>query len=325
MIKFSIIVPFYNGFDKINKLFDSLKKQTYKNFEVIIVDDMSSDDSYEKLSQFIEQLAMDIKLFRNKKNSGPGIARNTGIANCQGEYILFVDSDDYIHETTLEQIYELTIKNQYDLILFDSFFDKNGKLTLGNFNYGLMEGKNDIKKILVQVIGSTLGKCYKANIIKSNNIEFISTKRGEDSPFFREVVSFCETAYYLKQPLYYYVQYSESLMHQKDRGSIDDIEEAFKQIQKALKTKYPYELLQLSSREYIYTQVCTLLSSKESDKTVVQLIDECNEQYPGWYSASLKYKKKKYLSIILWCIYKSYLFPIKFLLKLRVLSIKMSR
>lgn len=325
MIKFSIIVPFYNGFDKIIKLFNSLKIQTYKNFEVIIVDDMSSDNSYENLSESIKQTKLDIKLFRNDINSGPGIARNTGISHCQGDYILFIDCDDYIHKESLSKLNEIITKKAYDLVLFDSYFVKNDKQSLAEFNYGLVEGENDIRKVLVQAMGITQGKCYKVSIIKENNINFLSIKRGEDSPFFREAVSYCKNIYYLKKPLYYYVQNNESLMHQEDRCSIEDIEQAFNQIQNALKNNYSYELLQLSSREYIYTTICNMIESKFSIKEINEKIEEFNRNYKNWYKESLSYSKKRYLSIILWCIYGKHILIIKLLLKVRNILIKYKR
>lgn len=325
MNKFSIIIPVYNNFHLMNKALDSLKNQEYSNFELIIIDDCSTDNSYEKIADYINGMPYEIKIIRNLKNLGPGLSRNEGIKVVTGNYILFIDSDDYVDKNLLSLLNKILLKKKYDIVLFDTYFEKNGKLEIAKFNYGLQQGENSVSKVLVQAMGQTSGKCYKTDVIKENNITFSALKRGEDTPFFRAVVSFSKDIYYLNKPLYYYVQHKGSLMHQKEIETLDDIEEAFVQTEKFLRNKYQLELIKLSSRELIYTSVCSMINQNYTINFISKKVDEFNVKYQDWYKNSLKYEKPKYLRVILYCIHKKYFFFIKSILILRSLILAYKR
>ena len=118
-IKISIITAIFNSYDLMGSFFESLENQTYRNFEVIVVDDCSTDDSYKKLIDYKSKSKMDIKVFQTKTNSGPGIARNIGIEKATGDYVTFVDSDDWIEPNSLECIIKILGRQMVDVIIFD--------------------------------------------------------------------------------------------------------------------------------------------------------------------------------------------------------------
>ena len=95
-IKFSIIIPAYNCENYISKCLESIFNQSYKNFEVIVVDDCSTDKTFEILKKYTN-----IKLLSTPVNSRQGTARNIGLDVCTGDYILFVDSDDSLYDNTV--------------------------------------------------------------------------------------------------------------------------------------------------------------------------------------------------------------------------------
>lgn len=114
---FSIIIPIYNSSPFINTCVNSILKQTYKDFEIILVNDGSTDDSLE-VCQKLKECSNQIKII-NKKNGGASSARNEGIKNSIGEYLLFVDSDDYwIDPLALEELRKNIQQNNPDLVLF---------------------------------------------------------------------------------------------------------------------------------------------------------------------------------------------------------------
>ena len=105
-IKFSIIIPAYNAEKYIMNALESIKNQIYKNLELIIVDDGSTDNTSSIINKFIdENKTMDIKTVRIE-NSGPAHARNIGLELASGAYFCFLDSDDFIYENTFEEIFE---------------------------------------------------------------------------------------------------------------------------------------------------------------------------------------------------------------------------
>ena len=139
--KFSIITPNYNSFHLMNRFFDSLENQTFKDFEVLIIDDCSTDDSYEKLLEYKKNSKLNLKIFKNQKNTGPGLARNIGIDEASGEYLTFMDNDDWVDLTLLEEINKISLLNQYDCIIYDYYLDFGDKTIRSSSVYGDYNGK----------------------------------------------------------------------------------------------------------------------------------------------------------------------------------------
>lgn len=110
MPKFSIIVPVYNVENYIRECLESIKSQTYKDYEVIIVNDGTKDNSIEIAKEYPFKII-------NQKNQGLSVARNTGVKHAKGEYILFLDSDDYLEKDTLKEI-EKSLGNTPDIVRF---------------------------------------------------------------------------------------------------------------------------------------------------------------------------------------------------------------
>lgn len=114
--KISIIVSVYNIEEYIAECIESLIKQTYKNIEIICVDDFSSDNSYEILKKY-EQEYSNIKLVRHPANKGSSCARNTGLEIATGKYIYFIDGDDFIEKNLLLEMVQLIEKNNNTVIV----------------------------------------------------------------------------------------------------------------------------------------------------------------------------------------------------------------
>lgn len=168
--KVSIVVPVYNAEKYICRCIDSILNQTYKNFEVILIDDGSTDNSLEILKGYALK---DIRLkVLSQKNSGPSSARNTGILIAKGEYLIFIDIDDYIDKDYLAVLYN-EIKKGFDLV-FMGYRDisKYGVVNLNDFYIDSIEL---VKKIVVENIfkgvGGTLwSKIFRRDIILKNEI-----------------------------------------------------------------------------------------------------------------------------------------------------------
>ena len=113
-MKFSIIVPVYNVEDYVIKCLDSIYNQTYKNYEVIIVNDGSTDNSLAKVKEFCQK-KKNFLVF-NKTNGGLSDARNYGLKKISGDYLLFIDSDDYIEKDLLQKINEVVRQDKPDVL-----------------------------------------------------------------------------------------------------------------------------------------------------------------------------------------------------------------
>lgn len=180
-IKVSVIVPIYNSEKFLEKCIESIVNQTLKEIEVILINDGSKDNSHNICLKYLENYPQKIR-YINNKNIGCSATRNLGIKLAQGEYITFVDSDDFIEPNMYEEMYNLITKNNLDLVITGVRYLCNGieirkRVPKANLK------KNDIfyeKNLLCYV----WNKLFKKDLIIKNNISFLETSHfGEDMVF----------------------------------------------------------------------------------------------------------------------------------------------
>ena len=311
MTEISVIIPCYNSFRYMKKCLETLENQTFKNFEVIVVDDCSTDDSYDQLYNYQNTTALNFVLLKNSQNSGPGRTRNMGIESASGKYLLFLDADDYLAEDALEQIAKVLQNVEYDAVFFDYFFVKGRRLQKGCTVYGACEGEIDKKNAMVNMTGATCCKLYKKKIICDNYVRFPSLIRNEDSPFHRIAVSYCQKIYYLKRNLYFYVQHSQSLMHDTTLDGFENAEKAFLLIHSALMKEYPEEVGKIYITELFYPVIMTYVKQNRTNREIKNKIHEMEQYCENWYEIVSKLCCSKYKKIIFELIYKRKIYRLK--------------
>ena len=178
-MKFSIIVPVYNVEKYIKKCLDSIINQSYKNFEVIIINDGSKDSSEEIIKKYKDSR---IKYYK-QDNQGLSMARNNGVLKSNGDYLLFVDSDDYINKDLLKVLNE-SLDKEYDLIRFQVDYDINGekKSTRGTkdtitFTNGI-DAFNEISSY--EIVEATWCYLYNKKFFMNNKFKFAKGLVHED-------------------------------------------------------------------------------------------------------------------------------------------------
>jgi len=143
--KVSIIVPVYNVEKYIRKCIDSILCQTFADFECILVDDCSPDSSGKICDEYAEK-DIRIKVIHNEKNEGSSLSRKTGLENSCGEYIQFVDSDDWIEPNMIELLYQKAVSENFDMVVCDYFMCKNDGVTIKSQKDYYCYEKHDIIK-----------------------------------------------------------------------------------------------------------------------------------------------------------------------------------
>ena len=232
--KVSVIVPVYNTEKYVKKCIDSILAQTYKNFELILVNDGSTDESgsiCDTYSHYDKRV-----IYYSQENSGASVARNKGIDFATGQYIAFVDSDDRIRKEYLQNLVFYSLKYDADLTAceFTNFFSDSKKKDLRNSfdkNFVLRGGK--IKSFLSEKIfdnGSRqrltnpVCKLYRTDIIKINNIRFSEGIREyEDALFLLQYYQFVSAFVYLHRSLYKREWRIGSLVNSYNPDVIDDM------------------------------------------------------------------------------------------------------
>ena len=222
MPSISIIVPVYNSEKYLNKCINSILTQSFKDIELILVNDGSKDNSKDICERFVK--SDDRVILINKNNEGVSAARNTGIERVNGKYIMFCDSDDDVDETWCEEMYNIAIDNEGSLIASGYYIhsyrgNKYELYTKKVHNEGLIsiEEKKDIMKLYNEdLLNLPVNKIFDTKIIKENNIRFNEKiSLGEDLLFNLEYLK-CISGNILiiNKPLYNYIyRNSISLSH----------------------------------------------------------------------------------------------------------------
>lgn len=206
MVQLSIIMPIYNTGKYLHKCIKSILSQTLTNFELILVNDGSVDESGQICDEYASQDAR-IKVI-HKKNEGVSIARNTGIEAAQGEYIGFVDSDDWIEPDMYEKLYNLATSKECDIVMCDAVTKYDDKPdeedTITRLPEDVLLQKKDIyPELLCEFAGSAWRCIYKREIIVNNNIIFPpKVPFSEDRIFNILAMGVADNIYYTKTPFY---------------------------------------------------------------------------------------------------------------------------
>ena len=222
--KVSIIIPVYNAEKYLSRCLDSILKQTYSNIEIILVDDGSEDKSSYLCDRYAI-LDRRIKAY-HKSNEGVSIARNYGIENCNGEYIVFVDSDDYLISECIETLVKL-VRNEEESVLgcVDYYENQNGKLS----TYSCEDGKIDslgYDEGLIKIFdplsyrGYLWNKIFRLSEIRKYEIRFLpGVKIWEDTLFLMEyIINSSAKILYKHTTLYVYSIYPDSTMGRMDHS-----------------------------------------------------------------------------------------------------------
>lgn len=211
----SIVVPIYNVEKYIDKCIDSIINQSYNNLEIILVNDGSPDRSVEICNQYAEKDSR-IKVI-NKDNGGLSDARNKGIDNASGDYIVFVDGDDYIEILTIEKAIQAMHEEDADIVIWSylaEHVDKNEivQKTEVYKSDDSTYSKNNINQInltidKVNLIGYAWNKMYKLDIIRNNDLYFLKgISLVEDMLFNSVALKHCDKIVFISDSLTHYMQ-----------------------------------------------------------------------------------------------------------------------
>ena len=220
----SVIVPVYNPGSHLRKCLESLVNQSYRNLQIILIDDGSTDGSSKICDEYAAKDERIVCI--HQQNKGVSKARNVGIALSSGDYLHFPDSDDYIEFNTYEYLIDLIKKHNCEVVSFEYFInypDKEVRHHSDSSQYGLFE-KKEAQRLSLTGIPFACNKIFEKKLITGDTslsrIKFREDiYRGEDSLFIRQVINRAELTYFDKKTLYHYVQSEESAVRGRFRQS----------------------------------------------------------------------------------------------------------
>jgi glycosyltransferase involved in cell wall biosynthesis len=286
----SVIIPVYNLEDYIENCLNSIINQTYKNLEIICVDDGSEDSSSEKIKAMAEKDKRIVLI--QQKNAGVSAARNVGMRNSHGEYLVFVDGDDYIHYQAIEILLDCAEKSGSNMIcayeiITNVLNEKMYEIPKYTFKY------TEYKDMFINADGSFLGKSACAKLIK-REIALASEfpqdiTSGEDGYYIISLLSRGAKVAVVDERLYYYYKRENSTVTSKFSIKKFSITKSFDRICEKLKTS-DNEFLKSYSLQYLYQTILynrTMAIGTEDEKII---LDECKRIGKKWMKAFIKEK-----------------------------------
>jgi glycosyltransferase involved in cell wall biosynthesis len=282
----SVIIPTYNCEKYICRAIDSVLNQGLVNFEIIVVDDCSTDNTQEILKASYKT-NKHIKVITHSENLNLGASRNTGIDKSRGKYIFFLDSDDWIEKGSL--VHMLNISDQYNADVVASgikkVFENGGRVDFFNHSFGTSGGEEALSHYADFRIASVAwSKIYKADLIKANSIKFITPHYHEDIIFTTQILSKCKKYISISDSYYNYFQRENSIVSAKPgllhlRSYIRIYLDMVKFIEKSKlnKTEYGESLANRLLRAHCTLDVHSKLLRYISTRTKEEWEEECKE------------------------------------------------
>ena len=230
--KVSIIIPVFNPGNLLYRCLDSVANQTLKEIEIICVDDGSSDNSPEILDEYAKNDSR-FKVI-HQRNQGAGTARNNGIKHSKGEFILFLDSDDWVEQDMCKKLYAHATQLNSDLVIFDALWHTADN-KINTFSYF---SKNEFKenyrsfvfdyhyikdKLMIGSLGVIWSKFYKSSFVKDNNILFPKHKIYNDVEFHFKTILLANNISYIPEPFYHYIRLGQPSLQTSFREGKDEL------------------------------------------------------------------------------------------------------
>lgn len=219
-MKVSVIVPVYNTEKYLKNCIDSLLKQNFEDYEIIVINDLSPGNAEEIIKSYNDKKIVYIK---NKTNKGIGYNRNLGIKKAKGEYVCFIDSDDYVKEDFISKMYNYSKENNLDLCVCDyvNVDEEGNKLKEFNLSDFCITNYEENNKILCEINLAPWNKLYKKDMLVKNKIEFSETLKYEDLSFVALSIKNSKKIGKINEQLNYYTIHKNSETTTRDKRVFD--------------------------------------------------------------------------------------------------------
>ncbi len=258
--KVSIVMPVYNSEKFLRQALDSIKVQTLRNFELIIINDASTDGS----AKIVEQCKYEMDYIKDinlEKNMGVAYVRNLGVSLARGEYVCFIDSDDVIERNFIELMYKTALKYNSDIVCCNYYYiDEKNRKTKNVFSR--RQGNYSAKKLIHSLLKDTSmhfflwNKMFRRRMVEDNRVLF-TNRCFEDILFTMKMFYFSDKIYIINIPLYNYRKHSSSITHFMSLSQLKEYILVLKSVKNFLLEKNIYNIYKFN---YMYLVFRFLIS-----------------------------------------------------------------
>lgn len=315
----TIVIPCYNVAKYIKRCIDSLVGQSFQKFKVILVDDKSTDDTYQYLLQLQATSGLDIMVLQNSCNSGPAVSRNNGILKADTKYITFCDSDDWYEPDFLKTMVSLLEDNAADMAFCGyKVVDEHGK-SQSRPVYN-RSGLISREEAFCLDADSLCMLMVKTDIMKDTLLPDL--RNGEDVATVPLLMAKANRYAATVSCLYNYFRRSDSASERPTMKAVESLVCSYQYVQKNFPNKYIKEKEFLGIKNLLYSTMITLFSCSNNRHMAKSLLQEFEDIYPNWknntYIASLRGYKK----IVLQFLYYRFFLGVKFISFVRLITVK---
>ncbi|WP_034549659.1 glycosyltransferase [Carnobacterium funditum] len=295
----SVIVPVYNVEEYIEECLESIINQTYQELEILVIEDGSTDESPQRIQNYLSD---DRIIFIEQKNKGLSGARNTGMAKATGKYILFVDSDDYIDTNLLSELVPLMEGKKLDLIRFNGMaftdgMEKEINQKYYDFSHRLVENhiyeEDSFKANSKTFVSPVYLYLTRKGVLTENNLTFREDIIHEDELFTPQVFIHIKTMMYVNA-FYYYRRYRQnSIMTIQTPEQRQRSFDSYFKIFEELELLYQSDIYNKKQKKLIKRQMLSIYSGLKEKKSKKEGKQKINNQ-----TKSITLKDKSYLKLL---------------------------
>ena len=312
MPKVSVIVPIYNVEEYLPKCLESLEEQTLKDIEVILVNDGSTDSSSNIAKEWAKKQKKVKAIYLEKSNGGLSDARNYGLKYATGDFIAFLDSDDYVEKTIYEKMYNKAISEDADFVECDFVWEYPEKQRIDK----KIEYKNKLEMLaFVRVVA--WNKLIKRNLIYENNLEFPKGLRYEDVEFTYKLIPHIKKYAYVNEVLVHYMQRENSIANVQNKRTaeifniLENVENYYKE--KGIYDEYK-DAIEYNYARYLLCsslkRMAKIADKEEKNKQIKKTWEILNSKYPEWKKNTIlkntKSGKNRYMRTVNSLTFKLY-------------------
>ncbi len=292
----TIVIPCYNVAKYIKRCIDSLVDQSFQKFKVILVDDKSTDDTYQYLLQLQATSGLDIMVLQNSCNSGPAVSRNKGILEADTKYITFCDSDDWYEPDFLKTMVSLLEDNAADMAFCGyKVVDEHGN-SQSRPVYN-RSGLISREEAFCLDADSLCMLMVKTDIMKNTLLPDL--RNGEDVATVPLLMAKANRYAATVSCLYNYFRRSDSASERPTMKAVESLVCSYRYVQENFPDEYIKEKEFLGIKNLLYSTIITLFSCSNDKRTAKELLNEFETIYPNWKNNSYITYLRIYKKVIL--------------------------
>lgn len=281
--RYSIVMAMFNAESTLSKAIESVQAQTLSDWELVVVDDGSTDRSFDILQGYARD-DVRIKPFR-QQNSGPGAARSLALKNCMGEFVAFLDSDDYWETDFLESVEAVASAENSDVLFIEQIYEREDGSFAGKSNISGNKGLTKdriIKRQMTGLIPWGKGKVFRRRLLRVTRAGFSDLEVGEEAIFGFEVVNAADSIGFVEKPIYHYVNRHDG---QHKKGGLDPWLPVVRAMSAHLDTVGELDQYQATINSFALRSLCVavyrIACSTMQEERPSRLIANKRKQYEG--------------------------------------------